>query len=299
MQKALVQMNVQLQHVLSDLSGTSGLAIIDALLAGERDPARLAKLRDPRVKASEETVAKALVGDWRAEHLFTLRQAREAYRHCQTQIRECDAEIEQRLAQLRSQVDPTQTPPPPPQPSQARRQKGDIHLEDADLRTELYRVLGTDATQVPGLGTHHVASLVFHLGTDLAAFPTVACFTNWQGLCPNPQVSGGRVLKRGTRDVKNPVATTFRMAAESLHHSDSYLGAYYRRMRAKLGAPKAITATAHKLARIYYHLVTTKQAYDESVFAQNEARETKRRVERLKREATALGFELAPKAAAA
>jgi transposase len=299
MQKALVQMNVRLQHVLSDLSGTSGLAIIDAILAGERDPAQLAKLRDPRVKASEETVAKALVGDWRAEHLFTLRQARESYRHCQTLIRECDAEIERRLAQLRSRVDPTQTPPPPPQPSQARRQKGDITLQEADLRTELYRVLGTDATQVPGLGTHHVASLLFHLGADLTMFPTVACFTNWQGLCPNPQVSGGRVLRRGTRDVKNPVATTFRMAAESLHHSDSALGAYYRRMRAKLGAPKAITATAHKLARIYYHLVTTKQAYDESVFAKNEARETKRRVERLKREATALGFDLAPKAAAA
>jgi transposase len=299
MQKALVQMNVQLQHVLSDLSGTSGLAIIDALLAGERDPTRLAQLRDPHVQASEETIRKALVGDWRAEHLFTLRQAREAYRYCRTQIRECDTEIERRLAQLRSRVDPTQTPPPPPQPSQARRQKGDLHLADADLRTELYRVLGTDATQVPGLGTTSVAGLVLHLGTDLAAFPTVACFTNWQGLCPNPQVSGGRVLKRGTREVKNPVATIFRMAAQSLHHSDSALGAYYRRMRAKLGAPKAITATAHKLARIYYHLVTTQQAYDESVFAKNEAREAKRRVERLKREATALGFDLAPKAVAA
>jgi len=299
MQKALVQMNVRLQHVLSDLSGTSGLAIIDALLAGERDPARLARLRDPHVKASEETIRKALVGDWRAEHLFTLRQARESYRYCQTLIRECDTEIESRLAQIRSRVDPTQTPPPPPQPSQARRQKGDIHLEAADLRTELYRMLGVDATQVPGLGTNSVAGLVMHLGTDLAAFPRVACFTNWQGLCPNPQVSGGRVLKRGTRDVKNPVATIFRMAAQSLHHSDSALGVYYRRMRAKLGAPKAITATAHKLARIYYHLVTTKQAYDESVFAKNEEREAKRRVERLKREATALGFDLAPKAVAA
>jgi transposase len=299
MQKALVQMNVQLQHVLSDLSGTSGLAIIDAVLAGERDPARLAKLRDPHVKAAEATIAKALVGDWRAEHLFTLRQARESYRYCQTLIRECDTEIESRLAQLRSRVDPTQTPPPPPQPSQARRQKGDITLQDADLRTELYRVLGTDATQVPGLGTTSVAGLVMHLGTDLAAFPTVACFTNWQGLCPNPQISGGRVLKRGTREVKSPVANIFRMAAQSLHHSDSFLGAYYRRMRAKLGAPKAITATAHKLARIYYHLVTTKQAYDESVFAKNEEREAKRRIERLKREATALGFDLAPKAVAA
>jgi transposase len=299
MQKALVQMNVRLQHVLSDLSGTSGLAIIDAVLAGERDPARLAKLRDPHVKASEETIRKALVGDWRAEHLFTLRQARESYRYGQTLIRECDTEIERRLAQLRSRVDPTQTPPPPPRPTQARRQKGEITLQDADLRTELYRVLGVDATQVPGLGTSSVAGLVFHLGTDLAAFPTVACFTNWQGLCPNPQVSGGRVLKRGTRDVKNPVANIFRMAAQSLHHSDSFLGAYHRRMRSKLGAPKAITATAHKLARIYYHLVTTKQAYDESVFAKQEEREAKRRVERLKREATALGFDLAPKAVAA
>ncbi len=299
MQKALVQMNVRLQHVLSDLSGTSGLAIIDAILAGERDPARLARLRDPRVQASEATIAKALVGDWRAEHLFTLRQARASYRHCQTLIGECDAEIERRLAQLRSQVDPTQTPPPPPQPSQARPRKGEIMLAAADLRTELYRVLGTDATQIPGLGTSHVAGLVFHLGPDLAAFPSAAHFSNWQGLCPNPQISGGRVLKCGTRDVKNPVATIFRLAAQSLHHSDSALGAYYRRMRAKLGAPKAITATAHKLARIYYHLVTTKQAYDESVFAKSEERETKRRVERLKREATALGFALSPHAAAA
>jgi transposase len=298
MQKALVQMNVRLQHVLSDLSGQSGLAIIDALLSGERDPARLAQLRDPRVKASEATIRKALVGDWRPEHLFTLRQARESYRYCQSLIRECDAEIEQRLAALRSQVDPTRTPPPAP-PRPPRAHKGELHLADADLRTELYRVLGVDATQVPGLGTGHVAGLVCHLGTDLVAFPSAACFANWLGLCPNPQISGGRVLKRGTRDVKHPVATIFRLAAQVLHHSDSYLGAYYRRLRAKLGAPKAITATAHKLARIYYHLVTTKQAYDETVFAKNEAREAKRRVDRLKKEATALGFVLSPQAAAA
>jgi transposase len=299
MQKALVQMNVRLQHVLSDLSGTSGLAILDAILAGERDPVRLAQLRDYRVKASAETIAKALVGDWRAEHLFTLRQARESYRHCQTLIGECDAEIERHLAQLRSQVDPTQIPPPPGPPGPGRARPGEIRLQAADLRTELYRVLGTDATLVPGLGTGHVAGLVFQLGTDLGAFPSAAHFCNWQGLCPNPQISGGRVLQRGTRHVKNPVATIFRMAAQSLHHSDSALGAYYRRMRAKLGAPKAITATAHKLARIYYHLVTTKTIYDESVFAKNEERETKRRVERLKREANALGFVVAPAGVAA
>lgn len=299
MQKALTQMNLQLHHVLSDLSGQSGLAIIDAMLAGERDPKRLAALRDPRVKASEATICKALVGDWREEHLFTLRPARASYRHCQTQIGECDGEIERRLVQLRSQVDPTQTPPPPPKPSQCRARKGDIVLQAADLRTELYRVLGTDATQIPGLGTGHVSALVSELGTDLSPFPSGGHFANWQGLCPNPQISGGRVLKRGTRDVNNRVATIFRMAAESLHHSDSALGAYYRRMRAKLGAPKAITATAHKLARIYYHLVTTKEAYDESVFAKHEKRDARRRVERLLREAKALGYVLSPEGVAA
>jgi len=299
MQKSLIQMNLQLQHVLSDLSGQSGLAMIDAMLAGERDPKRLAQLRDPRVKAKEETICKALVGDWRAEHLFTLRQARESYRHCQRQIGECDAEIERRLAALRSQVDPTQTAPPPAKASQSRPRRGEIMLQAADLRAELYRVLGTDATQIPGLGSGHVSSLVGELGADLSAFPTAGHFVNWMGVCPNPQISGGRVLKRGTRDVKNRVANVFRMAAQSLHHESSALGAYYRRMRSKLGAPKAITATAHKLARIYYHLVTTKEAYDASVFAKNEEREAKRRVERLKKEARALGFALSPEGVAA
>lgn len=172
-------------------------------------------------------------------------------------------------------------------------------MEATDLRTELYRVLGTDATQIPGLGTGHVATLVAELGCDLSDFGTGGRFCMWLGVCPNPQISGGKVLKRGTRDVKNRAATVFRMAAQSLHHDSSALGAYYRRMRSKLGAPKAITATAHKLARIYYHLVTTKAAYDASVFAKNEEREVKRRVERLQKEARALGFALAPKAAAA
>jgi transposase len=299
MQKSLIQMNVQLHHVLSDLSGHSGLAIIDAILAGERDPARLAQLRAPGVKASAETIEKALVGDWRREHLFTLRQARESYRHCQAQIAACDREIEEQLAQLRSQVDPAQTPPPPPKPSQSHPRRGEIACQAVDLRTELYRVLGTDATQIPGLGTGHVAGLVGELGCDLSAFETAARFANWMGVCPNPQISGGRVLRRGTRDVKHRVATIFRMAAQSLCHDGSALGAFYRRMRSKLGAPEAITATAHKLARIYYHLVTTKEGYNESVFAKNEEREAKRRVERLKREAKALGFALSPEGVAA
>src|SRR5256712_13575244 len=143
---------------------------------------------------------------------------------------------------------PGGTPPQPPRPRAAprrpRQHKGDIHLEGADLRTELYRVLGVDATEIPGLGSNSVAGLVMHLGTDLAAFPKVACFTNWQGLCPNPQISGGRGLKRGTRDVKNPGATIFRLAAPSLHHRGSFLRAYYPPLRAKPRAPQPSNPTA-------------------------------------------------------
>lgn len=292
MQKALTQMNLHLHHVLSDLSGVSGLAIIDALLSGERDPVQLAQLRDPRVKASEETVRKALVGDWREEHLFTLRQARESYQHGRTQLQECDAEIERRLAQLSTEVDPEETPPPPA-PESHRSRKGEVSLPHIDLRTECYRVLGVDATQIPGLGPSNVLALASELGADLkAAFPKDAHFCSWQGLCPNPQISGGRVLKKGTRDVKHRVATIFRVAAQTLARSQCALGAFYRRMRAKLGPAAAITATAHKLARIYYHVVTTREAYDESVFAKVEEQHQKRRLARLKREAEAVGMEL-------
>ena len=167
-------------------------------------------------------------------------------------------------------------------------------LVEGDLRTELYRVLGTDATAIPGLGTGIVAGLLAELGADLSAFPTAAHFANWLGLCPSPEISGGKVLKKGTRPVNHRVATLFRLAAQAVHRDESVIGRFYRRMRAKLGAPRAITATAHKLARIYYHLLTTGEAYDVSVFAKNDEREAKRRVERLLKEARALGYVLAP-----
>jgi len=298
MQKALTQMNLQVHHVLSDLSGVSGLAIVDALLQGERDPAQLAKLCDRRVRASEETVRKALVGDWRAEHLFTLRQARASYAHVKQQLRECDAEIEQHLARLGSAVDPEATPPPPASPSH-RPRKGEVALPDTDLRTECYRILGVDATEIPGLGPSSVCALLTELGPDLkAAFPRSRHFCSGQGLCPNPQISGGRVLKRGTRDVKHRVATLFRLAAQALARSEGVLGGFYRRMRAKLGPAAAITATAHKLARIYYHGVTTKERYEERVFARIEEQHQKRRLSRLRREAEACGMQLVALAAA-
>jgi transposase len=292
MQKALVQMNLQLHHIISDLTGKTGLAILDAILAGERDPHELAQLRDPRIKASRETIAKSLVGDWRPEHLFSLRQALEAYRHYQKLMAECDAEIEQRLREFDSQIDPSTQPLPPAKTSRRKPRGNQPHL---DLRTELYRILGVDLTQVPGLEAMTVHTFFTEVGRDLSRFPSANHFASWLGLCPDNRISGGKLLSVRTRKLKSRAAEALRLAAQSLHHSHSVLGDYYRRMRTRLGAPKAITAAAHKLARIVYHLLTTRQEYDESIFAQDEERYCQRRARRLEKEAAALGYSLVPR----
>jgi transposase len=296
MQKALTQMNLHLHHVISDITGKTGLAILDAVLAGERDPNQLAQLRDYRIKADEETIAKSLVGDFRAEHLFTLRQALSAYRHYQQLISECDQEIERLLQEFDSRVDPEAEPLPPATTTHKQPQRNEARFTSSDLRTELYRILGVDLTQAPGLQTSTIHTLFTEIGRDLSCFPTDKHFSSWLGLCPDNRVSGGRVLSTKTRDVKSRAADALRLAAQSLHHSKSALGEFYRRMRARLGAPKAITATAHKLARIIYHLLRTGQSYDESAFAQSEERYQQRRLQRLHREAAALGYNLTPKA---
>lgn len=293
MQKALTQMNLQLHHVISDITGVTGVAILDAILAGERDPHVLAQHRDRRIKASAETIAKALVGDYRSEHLFTLRQALAAYRHTQRLIEECDAEVQARLGAFASQIDPA-APPLPAAPPARRQARGPRPAPRFDLRTELYRVLGTDLTQVPGFQTPTVFTLFSELGADLTKFPAGDHFASWLGLCPDNRISGGKVLSVKTRPVKHRVSQALRLAAQSLSHSRSVLGAYFRRMRAKLGGPEAITATAHKLARIVYHLLTTREPYDESRLAAAEAQHRQRSESRLRAQARALGFQLVP-----
>ena len=293
MQKALTQMNLQLHHVLSDLTGVTGLAILEAILAGERDPQVLAQHRDHRIKASTETIAKALVGDYRAEHLFTLRQSLDAYRQYQRLIGECDGEIQTRLGAFVSTIDPARHPLPPSKGSR-RKTRGTPSTPSFDLRTELYRILGTDLTQVPGLQIPTVSTLFAELGADLTKFPAGDHFASWLGICPDNRISGGKVLSVKTRHVKHRVAQALRLAAYSLSHSQSVLGGFFRRMRAKLGAPKAITATAHKLARIIYHLVTTRQPYVESRLAAAEADHQRRTESRLRTQARALGFQLVP-----
>jgi transposase len=287
MQKALDQMNLQLHHVISDITGLTGLAIIDAILGGERDPRTLARLRHERIKASEEVIAKSLVGDYRAEHLFTLRQSLRAYRNYQTLIVDCDTEIRRCLDEFKP---PTDTPTG----TETKDPKGKSQSNEGVLRNELKRVFGVDLTRIPGIRTGIAQTLFGEIGPDFTKFRSASAFASWMGLCPDNDISGGKVLWVGTRKVKCRAATALRMAAQSLHHSKSSLGDFYRRMRTKLGAPKAITAAAHKLARIIFHLVTTRQEFDDSRFAADQLRYEKRQEAKLRAKAKALGFQLIP-----
>jgi transposase len=291
MQKALTQMNLQIHHVLSDLTGQSGLAIVDAILRGERDPRKLAALRHSRVKASAAIICKSLEGDWRDEHLFSLRQARASYQHYQELIAACDLEIAQRLAAFQSLVDPIAKPIPPRTTHEARPRRSQPQF---DLRGELYRILGVDLTQVPGLQAPTIHTCLCEIGTDMTRFPTPRHFASWMGLCPDNRITGDRVLSAKTRSVKSRLATALRMACLSFERNQSVLGSFYRRMKAKLGAPKAVTATAHKLARIIHHLITHRVPYDESVFKKAEEHHRLRRERSLRKQATAFGFQLIP-----
>jgi transposase len=292
MQKALDQMNLQLHHVISDVTGLTGIAILEAILAGERNPHTLAALRDRRIKASADTIAKSLVGDYRREHLFTLRQSLASFRHYQELIADCDREIAQSVEQFESKLDPPVDPPPAtPSPSNDGS-KPKASEPSFDLQTHLHRIFGVDLTQVPGINVLTAQTLLAEIGPDFSHFPSGPEFASWLGLCSDNRISGRKVLSARTRKVKNRAATALRMAALSLHRSQSFLGHFYRRMRAKLGAPKAITATAHKLARILYHMVTTGHAYDETICAQNEVQNRQRMEARLRKQARELGLQL-------
>jgi len=243
------------------------------------------------VKASEETIAKSLVGDYRPEHLFTLRQSLEAWRFHRKLIAECDGELETYLACFTSQADPKQHPLPPTKKAASRTVHG---RPGFDLRSEHYRILGVDLTEIPGINTLTIHSVLAEVGPDLSKFRSAAAFASWLGLCPDNRISGGKVLKVRTRHVQNRAALALRLAAHTLHHDRSALGQFFRRMRTKLGAPKAITATAHKLARILYHLLTTGQPYQESIFAEWEKQHRQRTLSRLHTQVQAFGFRLVP-----
>ena len=261
-------------------------------LDGERDPHKLAALRDPKIAASEETIAQSLVGDYRPEHLFTLRQSLQAYRQYQKWITDCDTVIEKHLRQIGSNMPCNLKPLSGPKHHHKPRR----NEPRFDLRTHLYRIFGVDLTSVPGVSSLTVQVLLTEVGPDLSKFANAAAFASWLGLCPDNRISGGQILSTRTRKVNNCLTVALRMAALSLHRSQSYLGQYFRRMKSRLGTPAAITAAAHKLARILFHLITTRQAFDESVFTAMEERARRRHLSRLMKNAAALGFQLTPAA---
>ncbi|HEX6897665.1 MAG TPA: transposase [Bryobacteraceae bacterium] len=279
-------MNLQLHHVISDIAGQTGLAIIDAILGGERDPQKLAKLRNEPIKAGQEVIAKSLVGDYRAD-LFTLRQSLAAYPSYQKLIDDCDREIRQRLHDFHP-------PNPPAEAPEDGKSANNARSSDGVLKSELRRVFGIDLTQIPGIRTGIAQTLFGEIGPDFTKFRSASAFASWMGVCPDNDISGGKVLWTGTRKVNCRAATALRLAAQSLHHSKSALGDFYRRMRAKLGAPKAITAAAHKLARILFHLISTRQEFDDSKFSADQLRFQKRQEIKLRAKAKSMGFELIP-----
>jgi hypothetical protein len=296
MQKALDQMNLKLSNVLTDITGVSGMTIIDHILQGERNPAYLATFRDHRCKTSEAEIAKALTGDYRDEHLFVLRQAVEGYRFVHQQLQGCDREIEARLTAIDKQVDASDTPPPP------RLTRGTSHTPkkmtfQTDGHTMLYACFGTDVTALPGIDLSVGCGLFSELGADLSAWPTGKRFTAWLGFSPLEQSSGETLKRSKTRKVTNRASRIFRLAARSAGRSKTALGAFYRRLKARIGAPKALTATARKLALMFYHMVTKREPYREAGEAAYAQQQQDRILKRLKRQAKQFGFVLTPQEA--
>jgi len=296
MHKAYDQMNIHIHHAISDLTGLTGLAITDAILDGERDPARLAALAHPRIRASRDTLIKALEGDWRSEHLFTLRHARQSYAHYQQFISECDQEIEARIRAFEHTDDPpatTDDDQPPPSPEAPPEQP----VPPFNLNAHLTRLLGTDLTLIPGIGTTTALVLFSELGPDLSRFPTASQFASWLHLCPHNKITGGTVISAQTAPGANRAAQALRMATQTLYRSHSALGDFFRRRRARVGAPQAITDTAHKMARIIYHLMTRHELYDDRILFDQQHQHRQRHEGRVRNQARALGFKLVPETA--
>ena len=288
MQKVLTEMNVQLSNVLSDVSGMSGMKIIGGILEGERDPWKLASFVEPEVKAKPEDIAKSLEGNWREELLFVLRQHVELYRIYQEKITDCDLQLRKHLESLGSKVDLRTQPI-------GNRPKGKKNSKNApgfNLRTELYRITGIDWTQINGIDVLTAQTVIAEAGADLSAFPSEKQFASWLGLCPTNEQSGGKILNRRTRKVVNRATVAFRNAALTLLRSQSYLGAQYRRLRTPLGAPKAITAMARKLACLFYRLIKHGQPYVDKGTEYYEAKYREQQIRSLAKRAQKLGLQL-------
>lgn len=288
MQKVLTEMNVQVANVISDISGLTGMAIIQAILDGERDRYKLADLAHARIRATREEIARSLEGNWRKELLFILKQERNLYEIYQRQMAECDAALAAHFQTLDDKAQPGSQPPP----AKANKKAGSNAPTGFDLRGELYRISGADLTQIDGINIMTAQTIIAEVGVDMSRFPTEAHFASFLGLCPDNQITGGKVFRRGTRHVQNRAATALRMAATSLWRSKTYLGAKFRRLRARLGAPKAITAMAHMLARLVYRMLKYGEQYVDKGMNYYEEKYRAREIHTIQKKAKELGLEV-------
>jgi len=288
MQKALQQMNLLLHNVVSDITGVTGMKIIKALLGGERDPHVLARNRHGTCHHSEATIAKSLVGNYRDEHLFALRQAVELYDIYQSKINDCEKAIIEQLDAY-----PDTTTGEPPASTKPSNRSARIR-NDVDVRELLYKKSGVDLFAVPGLGADTLLTVTSEIGFDMSAWKTVKHFTSWLSLCPGTRISGGKELKKRGQRKANRAAQAFRLAASTLARSQSALGAFYRRIKARYGGQHAVTATAHKIARFYYAMLTKGSAYVEVGQTAYEQKYQERRFAHLQKQAQALGLQLVP-----
>jgi transposase len=296
MQKTLTQMNIQLANVISDLSGWTGMRIVRAILGGERDPQALAALSHPGIHASRDTIAKSLEGTWRADLLFVLQQEVTMYDAYLQRIEECDQALEQHLKGIADKAAPatdtdgSPTPVLPARPRIKRRRKAGSHMPQFDVGRELHRISGVDLTRIDGIDVSVAQTVISEIGLDMSRWQDEHHFASWLGLCPDNRITGGKVIRRGTRRVVNRAATALRIAATTLLRSQSYLGAQFRRFRGKLGAPKAITAMAHKLAVLVYRMLRWGHEYVDKGMQYYEERHREQQIRLLKKRATKLGL---------
>lgn len=288
MQKALMQMNLQLHHVVSDITGLTGMQIIRAILDGTRDPDTLSKFRDVRCKSSVETIRQALSGNYRAEHVFALRQAVELYDTYQEKLRACDLEIEHCLQELNAKGEAPAVAVP-----KGRKRSRPKNEPGLDIQSALFTLLGgIDLTQIHGLGPYSALRLVAECGTDMSRWPTAKHFTSWLTLAPGNKISGGKVLSSRTRRSSNRATSLLRISAVNVGKTSTSLGAFFRRLAARLGKAKAVTATARKIAVLFYNTLRHGWDYKDPGADYYEARYRQRTLDNLRRRADALGFKL-------
>lgn len=290
MQKALQQMNLQLPLVLSDIMGETGQKIIRAIVAGERDPLKLAQFRSPNCKSSKDEIVKALTGTWLPEHLFALKQSLELVDFYTRQLAECDAELDRQFAAVKPRWEsPAELPALPKAKAGSRSKNGPTY----NARSELFRITGVDLVAIKGISASLAQTIITEVGTDMSRFPTEKHFCSWLGLSPHHEISGGKILRNRTLPTDNRAGQAFRQAAACVMRSDSVFGAFYRRKKTQLGPMQALVATAHKIARAVYHLLKYKTPYQDSGAEAYEQKYQERELAHLRKKAAKLGYTLA------